>query len=261
MFWLKKVVSFWLMPLPLCLALLVVGLVLMVLAGRRRSGLSLISLATLLLLLLSTNVVSTWLTHPLEARFSPIPEVLPNQPLPASIAGCAFIAVLGSGHSDIPGASATGRLSTAGLARIVEGVRLMRLLPDAKLIVSGPGRPFGHTHASVLASAALSLGADEKRVILLETAKDTEEESIAVATIAAGAKTAVVTSAWHMPRAAALFGKAGVNFVACPADFASRSDGHFHWWDVRIDSESLERSTLGVHEELGLLWLRLRGIH
>ncbi|HZZ19861.1 MAG TPA: ElyC/SanA/YdcF family protein [Opitutaceae bacterium] len=261
MFWLKKVVSFWLMPLPLCVALLVLGLVLVVLARRRAAGLSMIAFSTLILLLLSSNIVSTWLTHPLEARFEPIPELNPGQPLPASIEGCAYIAVLGSGHSDIPGVSATGALSTAGLGRIVEGVRLMRALPNSKLIVSGPGRPYGRTHASVLASAAMSLGADEKRLILLETAKDTEEEAIAVAAITSGAKTALVTSAWHMPRAVALFKAAGVNFVACPADFAARSDGRIRWSDVRIDSESLERSTLGVHEDLGLLWLSLRGVH
>ena len=33
-----------------------------------------------------------------------------------------------------------------------------------------------------------------------------------------------------------------------------------YWrWRFLIDSESLERSTLGVHEDVGLLWLRLRG--
>jgi uncharacterized SAM-binding protein YcdF (DUF218 family) len=261
MFWLKKVVSFWLMPLPLCVALLVIGLIFLVFTRRRAAGVWLVCVATLILLILSSNIASTLLTHPLEARYAAIPEVTPGQALPASIAGCTYIAVLGSGHSDLAGVSATGELSTAGLARIVEGVRLMRVLPNSKLIVSGPGRPYGRTHASVLASAALSLGADEKRLILLETAKDTEEEAVAVAAIATGAKTAVVTSAWHMPRAAALFRNAGVNFVPCPADFAARSDGRYRWSDVRIDSESLERSTLGVHEDLGLLWLRLRGIH
>ncbi|HEY5228336.1 MAG TPA: ElyC/SanA/YdcF family protein [Opitutaceae bacterium] len=255
MFWLKKVVSYWLMPLPLCTALLLAGLFLAFGQRRRKTGLGFIWVATALLILFSNNYVSMRLTRPLESRYPAIPEMAAGEPAPASIAGCLYIAVLGSGHADLRGVSATGRLSTSGLARIVEGVRLYRALPNAILILSGPGLPNARTHASVLAAAALSLGVSPSRMILLETAKDTEEESIAVARIAAGARTALVTSAWHMPRAAALFRGAGVNFVACPADFVSRSEVQ-----LRFDSESLERSTLGVHEGLGLMWLRLRGV-
>ena len=69
---------------------------------------------------------------------------------------------------------------------------------------------------------------------------------------------ALVTSAWHMPRAASLFRKAGVDFAPCPADFISRGNLRFRWVDLTWDSESLERSTLALHEWIGLLWLRLR---
>jgi uncharacterized SAM-binding protein YcdF (DUF218 family) len=62
-----------------------------------------------------------------------------------------------------------------------------------------------------------------------------------------------------MPRAAHLFRKAGVDFVACPVDFVSRGDGNLQWADLGWDSESLVRSTMAVHEWLGLLWLRVRG--
>ena len=53
---------------------------------------------------------------------------------------------------------------------------------------------------------------------------------------------------------------AGVNFVACPADFAGREGAHLRLSDLALDSESLERSTLAVHEWLGLLWLCVRGV-
>jgi uncharacterized SAM-binding protein YcdF (DUF218 family) len=255
MFWLKKVVSYWLMPLPLCMALLASGLALSFCQRRRRLGLCLVSAGTALLVTFSNNFVSMSLTRRLESRFPAIPEMAAGKPIPTSIERCRFIAVLGSGHADLRGVSATGRLSTSGLARIVEGVRLYRALPGATMILSGPSLPHGYSHASVLATAALSLGVSPDRIILLDTAKDTEEESIAVARIAGGARTALVTSAWHMPRAATLFRNAGVDFVACPSDFVSRSDSLF-----RFDSESLERSTLGVHEYIGLMWLRLRSI-
>eukprot|EP01031_Cornospumella_fuschlensis_P020152 gene20152-24702_t len=46
-FWLKKFVSFWLMPLPFCLTLLVVGLLVLWLTRRAKLGRALLLLAAL----------------------------------------------------------------------------------------------------------------------------------------------------------------------------------------------------------------------
>ena len=43
-------------------------------------------------------------------------------------------------------------------------------------------------------------------------------------------------------------------------DFEARAGPRIHPADLGWDSESLERSTLAVHEWIGLLWLRLRGV-
>ena len=259
MFWLKKFVSFWLMPLPLCLTLLVSGLLLARSPRRSRIGRLLLGAAAALLLLFSNKAVSTRLLRPLEERYPAIPEIAAGASLPTAIAGCRFVVVLGGGHSDMPGIAATGQLSASALGRIVEAVRLLRLLPGARLVVSGPGEPGRPSHAAVLARAAESLGIDPERISLVDTALDTEDESLAVAQIAGKARVALVTSAWHMPRAAALFRRAGVDFAPCPADFVARTNIRFEWSDLTWDSEALERSTLAVHERVGLLWLRLRG--
>jgi uncharacterized SAM-binding protein YcdF (DUF218 family) len=258
-FWLKKLVSFYLMPLPLCLVLLALGLLLGRSARRARLGGRLILAAAILLFLFSNRFVSTHLLRPLEERYPAVPEILPGMPAPDSIGGCTYVVVLGSGHSDMPGISATGQLATGGLARLVEAVRLLRVLPDARLIVSGPAEPGHRSHASVLALAAESLGITPARITLIETAHDTEEESQTVSRMTRGARIALVTSSWHMPRAAHLFRMAGVDFVPCPADFVSRSDIQLGWSDFGCDSASIERSTLAVHEWIGLVWLRLRG--
>jgi uncharacterized SAM-binding protein YcdF (DUF218 family) len=183
-----------------------------------------------------------------------------GSPAPAPIAGCRFVVVLGGGHADMPGIPATGKLSSSALARIVEATRLLGALPGSRLIVSGPGEPGRPTHADVLARAAESLGIDPARIMLIDTALDTEDESLAVARLVGGARVALVTSAWHMPRAAALFRRAGVDFAPCPADFVSRIGTRLRWTDLACDSESLERSTLAVHEWIGLVWMRLRGV-
>src|ERR1019366_3924740 len=199
MFWLKKLVSFWLMPLPLCLALLFAGLLL----GRRPRtqgvGRRLCCAAALLLLLLSNRAVSNRMVRPLESEYGAIPEVAPGLPAPPQIAGCAYIVVLGAGNSDMPGVPATGLLTTSALERIVEAVRLLRVLPGARLLVSGNTMAGGPSHATVLARAAEALGIAPSRITMIEPARDTEDESRAVARIAGGARVGLVTSAWHMP--------------------------------------------------------------
>jgi uncharacterized SAM-binding protein YcdF (DUF218 family) len=257
-FWLKKLVSPFLMPLPLCLALLALGCLLARSSRGARAGRRLILAAVFLLFLFSNRFVSTQLLRPLEGRYPAVPEIASGAAAPDSIKACKFVVVLGSGHSDMPGISATGELSTAGLARIVEAVRILRAVPDARLIVSGPGEPGRPSHAAVLAAAAGSLGIDPARITLIEEARDTEDESFAVARLVGGARIALVTSAWHMPRAAHLFRKAGVDFVPCPGDFVSRRDINLGWNDFCWDSSSIERSTLAVHEWIGLFWLWLR---
>lgn len=259
LFTLKKFVSFWLMPLPFCLALLAAGLWL----GRRprhaRLGRALLITGTGLLLLFSNKTVSVWLMEPLEARYPAIPELRPDTPLPAELASCRFVVVLGGGHSDMLGLPAASKLSTSGLGRIVEGVRLLRMLPGARLVVSGPAIPPHPSHAEVLATAAESLGIERTRIIRIDSAFDTEDESIAVRRIVGDDPFALVTTAWHMPRSVALFRQAGLSPLPCPADFTAKPSPEFRWVDLLWDPESLGRSTWAIRERIGYLWIWLRG--
>jgi uncharacterized SAM-binding protein YcdF (DUF218 family) len=184
-------------------------------------------------------------------------------PLPASLARCEFVAVLGGGHSHVPGWSANNQLSASALSRIVEGVRLVRQLPRARLIVSGPadedGVESGPSHARMLAEVARSLGVESERIVEIDTARDTEAEAVAIRAITGGRPVALVTSAWHLSRAMALCERQAIDAVACPADYAARTDrvrsGEFLKWNVG----GLERSTKAIYELIGAAWSRLRG--
>jgi len=259
MFFLKKVISFWLMPLPLCLALLVAGLWLTRSPRRARLGRSLLWIAVALLLVFSNKAVSTWLLRPLESVYPPVPEFVAGEPLPGDLAACRYVVVLGGGHGDASGFSAVNKLSVSSRARLMEALRVLRALPEAKLIVSGPGAPGYPSHAAVQAQAAVSLGTDRARIALIETARDTEDESSEIRRLVGDAPFALVTSAWHMPRAMALMHSAGLHPVPCPADYWTRPADKWQWTDDTWDIDSLGRSTWALKERLGYAWIWLRG--
>jgi uncharacterized SAM-binding protein YcdF (DUF218 family) len=256
-FWLKKLLGYWLMPLPGCLGLLVVGAVLLRSKSRTKLGRGMLIAGIAGLLIFSNKAISAWLVRPLEARYAAIPE-LKADAIPRELAACRFVVVLGSGNGNLPGLSATNEMSGSGLARITEAVRLLRHLPEARLVVSGPAEGRNPAHAVVLARAAESLGVDLSRVSYIDQARDTEEESLAVKTIVGEAPFALVTTAWHMPRSMALFHHIGLTPLPCPTDYTARSAG-FTAGDLAWDVESLNRSTAAVHERLGYLWIWLRG--
>ena len=261
LFWLKKAISYWLMPLPFCLALTVFGLLRLGSTRRSKAGRRLLVTGVLLLLILSNRQVGQALLRPLERQFAPMPEFSAGTPLPAPLAACRAIVVLGGGHGDQVGLAATSQLSSSALARLVEGVRLARALPQATLIVSGPrmGRT-GATHASVLAAAAESFGIEAGRILQIDTARDTDDETQAVKQrLSPGEPFALVTSAWHMPRAVALMRRAGLNPLPCPADFLTRVKREAHASDWVSDLSGLEQSTWAIYERLGATWAKLQG--
>ena len=261
LFWLKKAVSYWLMPLPFCTVLILVGGILVWGSTRwRRMGRVALILGIVLLILSSNRQVGAALLRPLESQFSPIPELPVGQPLPASLSACRAIVVLGSGHSDMAGVSSTDQLSTAGLSRLVEGVRLARSLPNVPLIVSGPAENGGATHASVLAAAAISLGIDPQRIQQIDTARDTDDETQAlVRLLGPHAKFALVTSAFHMPRSVGLMRRAGLDPLPCPTGFLVRTNSGSAGTDWWVSIPALELSSWAIYERLGMTWAKLQG--
>lgn len=258
-FTLKKAVSYFLMPLPFSISLMLLGLALTACTRHRRPGRILLVSGLGLLLVLSHKQVGLALLLPLETRYPAVPELAAGAPLPPDLAACRAIVILGGGHADTPGLPATARLSPSAASRLQEGVRLARLLPDATLILCGPGLPDRPTHAAVLATGAQSLGVDAGRMRLLTEVRDTADEAQQVRALLGDTPFALVTSAWHMPRAVALMQKAGLHPRPCPADFAARPNPDFRWSDWTCDLTGLDRSTKAVYERLGLLWARLRG--
>lgn len=258
LFWLKKFVAFWILPVPICVTLIVIGWWLARTPQRVRVGRGLIALGVGLLLLISNRAVSTWLIRPLENTYPAIAEFSGTE-LPENLRACRYVVVLGGGNSTTPGVSAINRLSNSSRSRLTEGVRILRNLPEAKLVVSGRGDPGFPSHAEVSAAAAISLGVDPARIVRFDAPRDTEEEALATKELVGSAPFALVTSAWHLPRAMSLMRGVGLDPVACPADFLGREPERVTWTFFLWDTESITRSTWAIYERLGVTWSRWRG--
>ena len=66
----------------------------------------------------------------------------------------------------------------------------------------------------------------------------------------------LVTQAWHMPRAVAIFKKAGLNVIPAPTAF--KSGQPFELSGLLPAAGTLQTTRFALHEMLGLLWYKIR---
>jgi uncharacterized SAM-binding protein YcdF (DUF218 family) len=252
MFLLKKLIAPLLFPLPLCLMLLIVGLVLLWFTRRQRAGKLLVTAGVVLLTILSYGAVSGRLVATLERRHLPVEaSALATRPV-------RWVVVLGGGTSSDAELPPSTRLSEGSLARIVEGVRLHRRLQGSRLVVSG-GRVFGSgSDAEAMRDLAIELGVDPSAIITDAESLDTESQAANLRALVGGEEFLLVTSASHMRRSLALFEKVGTRPVPAPAHFTAQRDG-LSPSDFYPGSGGLKNSETAFYEYLGLAWAKLRG--
>jgi uncharacterized SAM-binding protein YcdF (DUF218 family) len=239
---------------PLSVAVLLGAGVLLGALGRKRASLILVSSTTALVLLLSTGAVSSLLLRPLEYRYPPWPA--------AGVVGAGMkvdaVVVLGSGvRQGAPDESGRSALDEVGLVRLVEGFTLSQQL-GVPIIVSGGStwrEGGGETEADTAARVLERLGAPASRVIREGKSRTTWENAREVSRIAAdrGFRTlALVTSAWHMPRAMMAFRRAGVQTIPAPTGFLTEGRALLAR-DFLPGFPSLQDSALALREYLGIL--------
>lgn len=172
-------------------------------------------------------------------------------------ASAHYIHVLGSGHVSNPKFPLSSQLEINGLVRVIEGIRLYKQSKQCKLIFSGFAGRDSISEAKINGKMAIAMGVKPEDIILLETPRDTYEEAVADKTATGNATVILVTSASHMPRAIALFEKAGVHVIPAPTDFEVKKMEPY--WRFP-SAEGLECSEKAFHEYYGLIWGRLSNI-
>jgi uncharacterized SAM-binding protein YcdF (DUF218 family) len=259
MFLFKKIIAPLLFPLPLCLLLMAIGILLLWFSRRQRLGKILTTVAFALLLLLSYGPLPNALLRRIEGQYAPLAlTVQPDANVPVSLSGVKWIVVLGGGHSSDAKIPAVSNLYPGTLFRLIEAVKLHRRLPDTKLLLSGSGLWRSDSEAEAMARVAEALGVERQSIVLEEKSNDTEDQARLIKPIIGDEPAILVTSAAHMPRAMALFKRAGMNPLPAPTDYKA-VDAEPMPRDYYPSPANLQKSEWAVYEGLGSLWAKLRG--
>ncbi|MBZ9774894.1 YdcF family protein [Mesorhizobium sp. CO1-1-8] len=250
-FYLSKIFWFFIQPLNLAIFLLLAGL-LSAMIGRRRLAATGSVLAFLVLALSAWTSLGAMMLNPLEERFA-------RPPLPEKVDG---IIVLGGGFEGAINLVRGGYELNSSGDRMVETAILARRFPTAKVVVSGgTGALFldGEGDAATAPRLLTALGVAADRLILENKSRNTYENAVftkELVTPKPGETWLLVTSAFHMPRAKALFDKAGFATVPWPVDYrTSGKEGIGLFRDNPADS--LQATSMAIREWIGLFayWL------
>lgn len=249
----KKVIGGLLLPLPMLLLLMGIGLLLIGFTRWQRGGKTLIFVSWLMLALISVQPIADRLLLPLEASH---PTWRPGQ------TKVDYIVVLGGGYTYNPDWAPSSNLINNSLPRVTEGIRLYHANPGAKMIFTGgaaQGNPV--TSAKTAARVAESLGVPTQDILTLDTPRDTEEEAASAAKVVGKQPFLLVTSASHLSRAMRFFQAQGLNPIPAPANQLAITSALNPWEKMLPSSYWLSHSERAWYESLGRIWQRLKGVN
>lgn len=224
--------------------------------GRRRKAAALITLGTLYLWLAATPMVALTLINSLEEQYPIVSiDTLPKADVAIVLGGVSVQSQELNPYADLK----------SGADRILHAVRLLKAGKVDRILVSS-GRPVSQldtrSEADVIAGFLREFGVDDANIVLESEARNTRENAVnSLASMREnGFSTALlVTSALHMPRAAAVFSRAGVRFTPVSIDALSSSIEARSVFAFLPNSKALDYSTQAIKEWIGMLVYYVRG--
>ncbi len=202
---------------------------------------------------LSPPLVGWHLLHGLESRAGQYadPDVLTKH-------GVTHLVVLSGGRRRGELTSAD-RLAGTTLRRLLEGIRLWRQMPGCYLVLSGGAYDGKHGEAEDMAALARELGVPPEAIILETSSWDTGDQARLLSQRLKDRPFALITSAAHIPRCMMIFKHYGLTPFPAPADFRTRNTV-FDYNSFLPNTQGLRRSETAIHEYIGMLWYRVRGL-
>ncbi len=237
MFFLKKVISYLILPPGIYVALLLAVATLC----RKKKLVSYLAYAgALSLYLISVEPFKDLLIYPLERGFRGPPKV----------EGDAIV-VLGGGAYN------SGYLKASSYKRLIAGF-LLHKRTGKPLILSGGASIGLIPEARVMKDLLLEFGVDEGDIYADLRSRDTRENVLYVKEICErlGCKSVIlITSAFHMRRALMVFEKTGLSIQPYPTDF--KFEGHYNLYSLFPKYSVFYDSSIAIREYIGLLFYKL----
>ena len=254
MFLFKKIISHFIDPLSIVIFLLVAGLLLLFLTPRQRTGKVIILVSTLVLVFSSFNVTANFLTAPLLNKYIPIEQVTISMQANSP----EYIVVLGAGSSSNSKLPLMSRIGYTTLVRLLEGIRIHKMIPQSKLILSGGSDPEDESSAKLMSLVARAIGINDRNIIVESSSRDTKDEARIISKMIGDSPFYLVTSETHMPRSVALFKKFNSNPIPSPVQSLNKGIYIKEPNPFFPSSINIRKTELALHEYLGMIWGEMR---
>lgn len=256
MFAFDKYLTPFLTPIGAAIVVLLLCWLLLVLR-LRRTGTTLLLLATIALYVASTPAFASWLNAGLEGQYPP---------LAVAQSPTADVIVLLGGATDGPVPPRQEPQVNEHANRILHAAALYKAGKAPLIIASGGtwARPsLGRPESADMSDLLTALGVPVGSILQEGASQDTGENARFTATLMQQhhlTTALLVTSGFHMPRAVAAFRQAGINVIPSEADIYAIAD-NTDWPALAWlpDTAALKRTGEALHELIGLAYYRLRG--
>jgi len=237
MFFIKKLITFFILPPGLFISVLLIIAYL----GRKVKSVFYISLASAILLyLISIEPVKDKLLQPLESSYTQ-PKIVDGD----------VIVVLGGGAYN------TGILTEDSMKRLLTGFILHKRL-NKPIILSGGSAISVLPEAEVMKQMLIELGVDKNMIYTDKNSRDTNENAFFVKKLCQEKgfkKIILITSAYHMKRAVYLFRFTGLDITPYPTDF--KMDKKYNIYSYFPKMNVIQDSTKAIREYIGYIFYKL----
>jgi uncharacterized SAM-binding protein YcdF (DUF218 family) len=260
----KRLIEAVFSPFGITLILLGLGIFLRIVARHSRAGCRLLVVGGLFLFISLFTPLSPYLNWRLERQFQPM-LTPPESPRVGRI---AILAGYGEEHPGIP---ITSDVSSLTIGSVTEGLRLYRLLPGAKLIMSGGAVQGGGSDkpvAALMADFLQQMGVPSADIIVQGNSRNTYEDLAGIKEIVGTEPFILVAAGYHLRRAVGVAKHLRMNPIPAPSCIWTLQDYPrdlnateqlilFSKKIGRHSSEDLFRLQLAYHEYMGYIWYQL----
>lgn len=246
MFFSKKIISAFLLPMPIFIFLILIGLIFLMFKSYRKAKILFI-VSLVWIFLFSSTYFSNKILEPLEKSYKPLLYTPKN---------IEYVLVLGNSHYTNFNLGIVSQMNQISITRMAEAIRHYNNSKNIKIITSGYSGPNDITpHALMQEKLAISQGVNPMDIIRQDYPRDTFEEAQSVKEFVGDKPFILVTNSFHMKRAMEIFKKAGLNPIPSPVGYMAHEKYSYYNF---ISGKNLYKSEIAFHEYLGILWENLK---